>query len=577
MQHPKISIKTKLLLSFIFLLALTNLFIGFLSYRSSKSQLEASGKAMMQNGVHMIYEFLELKHNEVLLGETSLEKAQEEVKRFILGPMDDSGKRPINKNILLGKNGYFFVLDSTGLQVAHPTLEGTNVMNVRDLSNLQVAVAPQMINTGKAGGGFTYYSWYLPYSDKIEAKINYSLYYEPWDWVIIASIYESDFNMGLQHIVEMIALSIVITIFVAVLISFHVSGAITKPLIKITEKAKAIVENDFDMSGFEVKSSDESGVLAHYFKMMVEKLTHEIDNRKKAELSLKALNNDLELMVDDRTKALNTTIEELRFAHQQLVESERLASLGNIVSGVTHEINTPLGSSLSTASHIQHLNEKFKLNLHENKMSKADVIKYLDQMDEAVELLNFSLQRATDLVQSFKLIAVNQHSNHHTQFYICEYIEKTLLSLRHEYKNSGHQIEFIHQEDFLIKSYPGAYSQIITNLLMNAIIHAFAPNQKGHILISLEGQEQQIQLSFKDDGVGMSEEIIAHIFDPFFTTKKETGGSGLGLNLVYTLVTKQLMGSIQCLSKIGLGTEFIINVPITPPETIDQDVDLTRL
>lgn len=452
-------------------------------------------------------------------------------------------------------------MNSQGYEIAHPTLENIDVSNVSDLSNPEYKFVVDMINVAKSGGGFTYYSWYLPYSQEIGPKINYCLYYEPWDWIIVSSIYLVDFNYGANKIIELITINVIVTIILSIIISIYISKNITKPLIQITNKAKLISEDNLDIDNFNISNNDETGILAHYFKEMTRKLISEIENRKAVEAKLKDLNSELESQVEVRTSELLQNIKDLEKAHIQLVESERLASLGNIVSGVTHEINTPLGSGLSTASHIQRLNANFKEQLLENKMTKTDLIKYIDQMDEATDLLNFSLNRAADLVQSFKLIAVNQHSNNISKFYICDYIQKTLLSLKHEYKNSGHKIEFNCDNDFLINSYPGAYSQIITNLLMNALVHAFNEGQKGIIVISVTKSEDSIILSFKDNGVGIDDISKGKIFEPFFTTSKEKGGSGLGLNLVYDLVTNQLKGSIECISELNKGTEFIIKTP----------------
>jgi signal transduction histidine kinase len=280
------------------------------------------------------------------------------------------------------------------------------------------------------------------------------------------------------------------------------------------------------------------------------------------------LNKTLEQRVHDRTKALEVTnwdlkvaMERLQLTQNQLIQSEKLVALGGLVAGVSHEINTPVGVSVTAASHLKEKTEEISAAFSNSLMKKSDLEKYLNLANESTEVILSNSRRASELIKSFKQVAVDQSDEQKRSFKVKEYIEQVLLSLKPKLKKTNISIGINCDEGLQINSYAGALSQIVTNLVMNSLIHAFEEGQEGTIIFDIEKQGNNILFTYSDNGKGISKDIIGKIFDPFFTTKRGQGGTGLGLNIVYNIVTQTFGGTIECKSKTGLGTAFNISFP----------------
>jgi len=280
----------------------------------------------------------------------------------------------------------------------------------------------------------------------------------------------------------------------------------------------------------------------------------DISEKKRLEQQILARNDQLE-----RTnQELEHSFSNLKKAQQQLVKSEKMASLGGLVAGVAHELNTPVGIGLTAITHFADMTEQLMIKYRAKKMSKQDFDKYINSSVESVRIINRNLERTAGLVRSFKQISVDQSSDERRAFNINDYIEENLLSISHIIKKTNAEIIVRCDKDLVIDSYPGAFSQIISNLLINSTIHGFPNNEPGVITIIVENTGNSIKLIYKDDGRGIPGDNLPKIFDPFFTTNREHGGSGLGLNIIYNIVTSRLNGNIECNSELGVGTEFII-------------------
>ncbi|SHO46720.1 ATP-binding protein [Anaerocolumna xylanovorans] len=272
-------------------------------------------------------------------------------------------------------------------------------------------------------------------------------------------------------------------------------------------------------------------------------------------------------------KLIREKSSELSQAMKEIMEMEKFASLGSLVSGVAHEINTPLGVAVSAASYMENTNSRTQELLQSGQMTKSEFIKYIDSMNETSFILNNNLRRAAELVKSFKQMAVNQSNEQKISFNFNGFLQTLLINLKHEYKNTGIQFVIDCDKDLLINSYPGAYSQIFTNLIMNSIIHAF-PGKEGIIKIVIYTDADDITVQYSDNGKGIEKENLDKIFEPFFTTNRSGGGSGLGLSIVYNIVTAQLGGKITCESTLGSGTLFCIKIPIiSEDKTYDKGLE----
>ena len=298
----------------------------------------------------------------------------------------------------------------------------------------------------------------------------------------------------------------------------------------------------------------------------------DISKLKQVEEDLRFLNEELEVRVQRRTAALEKanvhlkqTLDQLTRAQRQLVESEKLAALGGLVAGVAHEINTPLGVGVTAASHLQLESQRLVRVVREGKMTRADLEQFLDQAQQSSDLVLRNLERASQLVRSFKQVAVDQSSEQRRSFILCEYLDEILLSLHPRIKKSRVQVEIKCDAGITMDTYPGAFYQVIVNLVMNALVHAFADEDHGQINIECALDGDDVLVDFRDNGKGMSESVKNRVFEPFFTTKRGSGGSGLGLHIVYNLITLVLRGQVSCNSELDKGTHFRLLLPRVAP------------
>ena len=279
-------------------------------------------------------------------------------------------------------------------------------------------------------------------------------------------------------------------------------------------------------------------------------IVRDITERRRAEEVLR-------LQVAETLAAL----ERLQEAQKQLVQSEKMASLGGLVAGVAHEINTPVGVGVTAASHLTDEIARVRAAAANNQLTRSQFQDFLELSQQSSRMILSNLARAVELIQSFKRVAVDQSTDERRSITISEYLKEILLSLRPKLKQLPHRVEVDCPEGLQLRTVPGAWSQIITNLVLNAYSHAFTPERPGRVKISVSQHGQELLLRVEDDGLGIAEDVLPRIFDPFFTTKRGHGGTGLGLNIVYNLVSQTLGGSIEVSSEPGQGTRFNIRLP----------------
>jgi len=285
----------------------------------------------------------------------------------------------------------------------------------------------------------------------------------------------------------------------------------------------------------------------------------DITERKRAEAELARHREHLEDLVAERTA-------ELRQAMNQLVQSEKLAALGHLVAGVAHELNTPLGNARVIASTLgEHLRE-FAAAAESGSLRRSQLETFLDRGWEAVDLLERNAARAADLIGHFKQVAVDQTSARRRRFSLRQTVEELLATLQPQFKRTAHRIELDIPPDITLDSYPGPLEQVIANLVGNSLTHGFAGIEAGviHIRAALLDTDR-VQLDYADDGIGIPEPILHRIFEPFFTTRLGQGGSGLGLYIVYNLVTGVLGGAVHAERAPGGGATFTLILPRIAP------------
>lgn len=267
-----------------------------------------------------------------------------------------------------------------------------------------------------------------------------------------------------------------------------------------------------------------------------------------------------EMLLSEKEKA-EQALRELQNTQDQLVESEKMASLGSLVAGISHEINTPLGVARTSASHIEDSLNQIRNLFEEGTITKKDMKEFLDITSDGIRLMTINLVRASELMTSFKQVSSDQSHDEIRQFNLYDYLQETLYTLKPNLKRYQIAVLLDCDENLVIKSFPGAFSQILTNLIMNSLTHAYEVEDQGTIRIEISTLDDMIHIHYQDDGSGMPEEVQQKIFDPFFTTRRGEGGTGLGMHIVYNLVNHKLRGSIKVSSEVGRGTHFTIHLP----------------
>jgi len=297
-------------------------------------------------------------------------------------------------------------------------------------------------------------------------------------------------------------------------------------------------------------------------KQTEKKLRDSVENFEDAIFINHFVERMIQRKVKERTEELSHTLDYLKAVQEELIQAEKMAALGSLVAGIAHEINTPLGVGVTAASGLQDKTESLQTTYQTGQLTRGDLEKYLDKATQLSTMILVNLNRAAELIGSFKQVAVDQSTEARRPFKVREYLEEILLSLNPELKRTQHQVTLMIDPDLIIDNYPGAFAQIVTNLIMNSLTHAYQPDEAGQITLHIEQQNNHLLFRYSDDGCGIPAENLSHIFEPFFTTKRGQGGSGLGLPIIYNLITQKLTGTIRCESEPNQGATFIIDLPI---------------
>lgn len=389
-------------------------------------------------------------------------------------------------------------------------------------------------------------------------KDNYILFFTKSTNSIYASIYDyRTLRLFVQPQSQTFIIIILITIF-AMLFGYKsvFLYSITKPLENLQNGINNVNQGNYNIK-VPVAVEDEIGYITRNFNNMVSLI-------KTSEKQLSDYANNLEAKVKERTDELQQSLSELETAQKQLIEQEKMALLGSLVAGVAHEINTPLGVCVTAVSHLKKNTNSAIKDFQAEKITKTFFENYLKNTLDSSEIIIKNLESADTLIRSFKQIAVDQSDESHREFDAKEYINDILHSLAPQLKENNISISITNSdENFYIDNYPGALYQVITNLIMNSIIHAFPKNfqPKPEITIRCFKEANYVKVIYQDNGCGMDSQTVNKIYNPFFTTKRSEGSSGLGMNIVFNKVTGQMQGKIEIESSPGNGVKFSLLIP----------------
>jgi signal transduction histidine kinase len=319
-----------------------------------------------------------------------------------------------------------------------------------------------------------------------------------------------------------------------------------------------IVIQSYDMKV--VYSQSDLEVLSFVAIHVANAIEATVNMRQRTESQLKLATQHR--LLQEKNNDLNKMVTQLKVTQKELIQKEKMASLGGLVAGIAHEINTPLGICVTGVSHLQEEYKTIKSAVENETLTEEDLNFFFEDVEEVLAILQTNTVRGAELVNSFKQVAVDQSSNDVRTINLHHYIHDIILSLRPTLKRSPVDIQVKCHEGLNIDVNAGAISQIISNLLLNSVKHGFEPDQPGKVLIDCYEKKNFMFIKYADNGMGVDEEALKVLFEPFYTTKRGEGGSGLGTHLVYNLVTSALKGKITVQSQLGKGLAYLIKFPI---------------
>lgn len=316
---------------------------------------------------------------------------------------------------------------------------------------------------------------------------------------------------------------------------------------------------------------DEVGKLATSLEATRQSLLDLIAQLETRNRALLEANLHLEQRVADRTNSLETALRTLEHAQNEIIQTEKLASLGRIVAGVAHELNTPIGNALTVTTTLEEDVHALQADYKGGTMRKSVLESTLERLGDGLGLAARNLQRSATLIADFKQVAVDNASDQRRNFDLGEVSQEVLNMLQPALRKAGCEVVRDLAPDLACDGFPGRYGQVLTNLVMNTLTHAFDPDTGGVLRVTVARvDDQTVALTVADNGAGMDDEVRTRIFDPFFTTKMGRGGTGLGMNIVHGIVVRVLGGSIHIDSAPGRGTAVTVTMPRVAPQGDDR-------
>lgn len=451
------------------------------------------------------------------------------------------------KNIQVLNSGFAELIANNGMYIAHPD---PNLIGTYAPEPVKQSVQDgKLIKTGENPSLdlFGYFQVQVPV---LVGNTN-------TPWALRISVPMKAINLPGKEVGRSMAL---IFMGSGVLMLFLLSIFVSKdmaPLTLITEQIRKIAA----ASQGEIGKVSETGhgevhTLAHAFNLMVDALN---DSRQ----NLITMNNELEDRVTARTEQLEEALEQQKEIQSQLIETEKMASLGTLVAGVAHEINTPVGVALTGATHLKESTQNLHKKQQAGKLQRSDFDHYMESSTQMCDIIESNIRRAATLIANFKMVAVDKSHEEEREVKLADYIDSVLDSLHPNFRKYQVAVETQVAPEVSACCDPGALAHILTNTIMNSFIHGFEGDDKEDKKISIECQEMNdsIKLVVTDNGKGMKKETLQRVFEPFYTTRRGDGGSGLGMHIIYNLVTHKLEGQVKIESQPGTGTKVKISFP----------------
>ncbi len=344
-----------------------------------------------------------------------------------------------------------------------------------------------------------------------------------------------------------------------------------RPVERLVAASERLARGDLQVP-IKIAHRDELGTLALSLEATRISLLDLFGKLEQRNAELKDANENLEQRVAERTRSLEDALGTLNRAQQEIIQSEKLASLGRVVAGIAHELNTPIGNAVVVASTLAADLKALAQEFQSGNLRRGTMTRLLDHSQTGIDIFTRNLERAARIVGDFKQVAVDQTSNQRRTFDVAAVTNEWLTTLHPFLRKSGCSVELSAEPGLECDSYPGGFGQVLNNLIMNAVLHGYGDHRQGVVVVKVERRPGAVvQLTVSDDGCGMTPEVLKRIYDPFFTTKLGAGGSGLGLNIVHGIVVRILGGSISVASQIAKGTQVTVYFPCVAPTLIETD------
>lgn len=461
-----------------------------------------------------------------------------------------------------GDTGYSFVMDGEGNSIVHPFSKGEKLQDLGAGSGQ--ALYQEIIDI--KNGTVTYW-WTNSESEAPREKIAVIKYFPEYDWYLASSGYTEELYAPIANVQRILITGFAMLLVVGILITLVISRSIYNPVLELSEKVKHGASGDLSVQ-VSWEREDELGVLGDTFNTFIDRLrdyrdTTEvlISEKEEAFDQIQDLNNTLEEKVQERTKALNNTISELQSTKDQLTETEKLSTAGQVVTGIAHRLNTPLGTAITMSSFLGKEIKQTLSTYSSETVSQEDLYAVIQSIDTGLQMTEKNLIKSAELIEVMKSVAGVGKKVDASELKVYEVVEEC-LELFPSYMSSGkYEVHVACDNNLVLITSRTALTQVFQNLLSNAFKHGFAGKEQGSINLSIHEYDDELTILFSDDGVGINVDIMEDLFRPFSKFDSIAKGAGLGLYIVHSAVVNGLKGRIKCDSSIGHGTRYEITIP----------------
>ena len=464
--------------------------------------------------------------------------------------------------LVFGETGYSYVLDLEGNVLIHPFSKGENL---KELSGGAGQVLFDSMIEKKSG--ILTYEWSNEIDETPREKIAVINYIPEYEWIVASSGYTEEFYRSVERARSVLLMGFFMLSLTGIVAIGVINRSILYPVNELIEKVHEGSDGDLTVH-LDWEREDEFGVLAKYFNTFIESLNAYrasreilIDEKQHALEQVKVLNDNLEDKVNDRTCALKDSLEELKETQQQLVHMEKMSTAGQVVSGMAHRLNTPLGTAITMVSFLSKELKKSIADYETGKMTEEDLFVAFQSAETGLKMTERNLSKSAELIEVMKSVAGMGKKGDASEFLMSEVLSDCISLFPSQMKSGKYAISVTCPEELTLVTARHALVQVFTNLISNSFKHGFGKQENGQINIAIHEKNDSVEILFTDDGKGMEPEYLEHVFDPFYRFDTIAKGVGLGLYIVHTAVVNGLGGRIDCDSSVGRGTKYRINLP----------------